>query len=124
MAQKGDQRGLMIDTAERAYSQKYLKMFRKFYPIIGMIGKSRSYDRFFINAKAILEFHTHEELNKIVCPTYIIGGDDDRTVGVNGSYEMKEKIERSKLHIYKGLGHAAFDEAKDFYSRVYGFLTK
>lgn len=124
MAQKGDHQGLMINTAERAYSQKYLKKFRKFYPVIGMVGKPRNYDRFFVNAKAILEFHASEELNKIVCPTYIIGGDDDRTVGASGSYEMKEKIERSEMYIYKGLGHAAFDEAKDFYSRVYDFVVK
>lgn len=63
----------------------------------------------------------YEELNKIVCPTYITGGDEDKTVGVNGSYEMKEKIERSEMYIYEGLGHAAYEEAKDFYSRVYDF---
>ncbi len=90
----------------------------------GMIGKPRNYDRFFINAKAILEFNAYDELDKIVCPTYIIGGDEDKTVGVNASYEMKNQIKHSELYIYKGLGHAAFEEAKDFYSRVYHFLMK
>lgn len=124
MAQEGKHRSLMIDTAEKGYSEKYLKKYRRFYPVIGMIGKPRNYDRFFMNAKAILEFNAYDELNKIVCPTYIIGGDDDKTVGVNASYEMKEKIEHSEMYIYKGLGHAAYEEAKDFYSRVYNFLIK
>ena len=124
MAKKGDHKSLMIDTAEKSYSEKYLKKYRRFYPVIGMIGKPRNYDRFFINAKAILEFNAYDELNKIVCPTYIIGGDDDKTVGVNASYEMKEKITHSEIYIYKGLGHAAYEEAKDFYSRVYNFISK
>lgn len=124
MAQKGDHRSLMIDTAEKGYSEKYLKKFRKFYPVIGMIGKPLDYNRFFINANAILAFNAYEELNKIVCPTYIIGGDEDKTVGVRASYELSEKIERSEIYIYKGLGHAAYEEAKDFYSRVYDYLIK
>lgn len=56
-----------------------------------MIGKPRNYYRFLLNAKALLEFNAYDELNKIVCPTYIIGGNDDNTVGVNASYKMKEK---------------------------------
>lgn len=124
MAQNGDHRSLMADTAEKGYSEKYLKKYRKLYPILGKIGKPQNYNRFFVNAKAILEFDAYEELNKIVCPTYIIGGDDDKTVGVNASYEMKEKIKYSEMYIYKGLGHAAYEEAKDYYGRVYEFLSK
>lgn len=124
MAGKGDYKGLMIDTAEKSYSEKYLRKYRRFYHVIGMIGKPSNYNRFFLNAKAILAFNAYDELNKIVCPTYIIGGDDDKAVGVTASYEMKEKIEHSDIYIYKGLGHAAYDEAKDFYNRVYDFLIK
>lgn len=124
MARKGDHKSLMIDTAEKAYSEKYLKKYRRLYPVIVMIGKPRNYDRFFLNTKAILEFNAYEELNKIVCPTYIIGGDEDKTVGVDASYEMKEKIEHSDLYIYKGLGHAAYEEAKDFYKQGVQFFDK
>ncbi len=122
IAVEGDHKSLMIDTAEKGYSGKYLKKYRKFYPVIGKIGKPRNYDRFLINAKAILGFDAYEELYKIICPTYIIGGDEDKTVGVKASYEMKEQIEHSELYIYKGLGHAAYEEAEDFYQRVYAFL--
>ena len=37
---------------------------------------------------------------------------------------MKDKIKDSELYIYKGLGHAAYDEAKDFNGRIYEFLLK
>lgn len=122
MAQQGDHRSLMIDTTEKGYSEQYLKKYRKLYPLLGMVGKPRTYDRFFRNAEAILTFDAYEELHKIGCPTYIIGGAEDKTVGVHASYELKENIKNSELHIYPGLGHAAYEEAKDFYDRVYEFL--
>lgn len=124
MAKRKDHRSLMIDVAEKAYSEKYLKIYRKAYPILGHVGKPRNYDRFFINANAILGFDTREELDKIVCPTYIIAGDKDKTVGVEASYELRENIKDSELYVYEGLGHAAYEEAKDFYSRVLDFLRK
>ena len=102
--------------------KKYLKVYRKAYPFFGLLGKPKTYQRFFINAKAILGFDAYEELGKIQCPTYIISGSDDKTVGNDAAHELKANILGSKLHIYEGLGHAAYEEAKDFYDRVYGFL--
>lgn len=123
-AEQGDHKSLMVDIAEKGYSEKYLKKYRTLYPILGKIGRPENYNRFFINANAILGFDAYEELDKIACPTYIIGGNEDKTVGVKASYEMKDKIKDSELYIYKGLGHAAYDEAKDFNGRIYEFLLK
>lgn len=124
MAKRGDHKSLMIDVAEKGYSEKYLKMYRKAYPILGYVGKPSNYNRFFVNANAILGFDAAEELDKIICSTYIIAGDEDKTVGIDASYEMHEKIKGSELYVYEGLGHAAYEEAKDFYDRVYDFLKK
>ena len=124
MAKQGDHKSLMIDVAEKAYSEKYLKLYRKAYPILGYVGKPRNYDRFFANANAILGFDAYEELDKIECPTYIIAGDKDKTVGIDASYELKERIKDSELYVYEGLGHAAYEEGKDFYDRVLDFLKK
>lgn len=121
-AEQGRHKGLMIDTAEKSYSQGYLNQYRKLYPIIGFVGKPLNYDRFLINANAILGFDIYNELNRIACPTFIIGGEADKTVGVQASYEMKDQIVGSELHIYPGLGHAAYEEARDFNQRVFRFL--
>ncbi len=123
-AEQGRHRELMIDTAEKSYSERYLKKFRKIYPLIGAIGRPSDYDRFLINARAILGFNACEELGRITCPTLIIGGDEDRIVGIQASREMKKRIGRSELHVYPGLGHAAYEEAKDFNQRVFEFLLK
>lgn len=122
-AKDRDHKALMIDTAEKGYSKKYLRKYRKIYPVIGLIGKRKTYERFIINANSILNFNAYHELDKITCPTFVIGGDEDKTVGVDASYELNQKIKGSKLFIYHGLGHAAYEEAKDFNQRVYDFLV-
>lgn len=121
-ASQGDHKSLMIDTAEKSYTEKYLKKFRKIYPFIGAIGKPKDYRRFLINAKAILEFDATDRVKDITCPTLIIGGNDDRIVGIDASFELNERISGSRLFVYEGLGHAAYEEADDFNGRVLAFL--
>ncbi len=121
-AQQNNHKKLMIDTAEKSYSPNYLKKYRMFYPILGAVGKPSNYDRFLVNANAILGFDASEELHKICCSTLIIGGGLDKTVGVQASYELNQKIANSELHVYADLGHAAYEEAKDFNRRVFQFL--
>ena len=123
-AEQGDHKNLMIDTAEKSYSPEYLKKYRKIYPVIGSVGKPSDYRRFLINAGAILAFDAFEELPRISCPALIIGGEEDKIVGVRASYEMNERIPNSELYVYKGLGHAAYEEAADFNERVFSFLEK
>ena len=122
MAARGDHKALMIDTAERSYSLAYLKKYRKLYPVLGFVGKPKSYDRFFVNARATLSFDAREELKKILCPTLILGGSEDHIVGAEASKELAEGIPNSELYLYPGLGHAAYEEARDFNERVFGFL--
>ena len=124
LALQGNHKNLMIDTAEKGYTEEYLKKYRKMYPLLGMVGKPKSYDRFLVNARAILGFDVQDELDRIVCPTYIIAGGADKTVGVEASYKMKERIAKSELYVYEDLGHAAYEEAKDFYHRVYEWLER
>lgn len=124
MAKRGDHTALMVDTAEKMYSGKYLRKNRRFFPLIAKLTKPSSYDRFLKNARAILAFDARSELSKIVCPTLIIAGSDDHTVGNGAAPEMNKKIVGSELFIYEGLGHGAFEEAKDFYDRVFDFCNQ
>lgn len=124
MAEKGDHKALMIDTAERSYSPAYLKKYRKLYPVLGLVGKPRSYERFLVNARAILAFDAAAELPRIACPTLILGGADDRIVGAEASRQLHALIPTGELYLYGGLGHAAYEEASDFYARMFDFLRK
>ena len=122
MARRGDHKALMIDTAERSYSPAYLKKYRKLYPLLRFVGRPRTYDRFLANARAILSFDATAELPRIACPTLILGGEEDRIVGPEASRALAACIPGSTLYLYPGLGHAAYEEAKDFYRRVFDFL--
>ena len=124
MAKNGNHTALMIDTAEWMYSEKYLSKNRKFFPLLACFTKPKSYDRFFKNAYAILDFDAREGLKEIKCPTLIIAGDDDKTVGNEAPHLLREGILGSEIFIYEGLGHGLFEEVKDFYDRVFEFCER
>ena len=124
MAKRRDHTVLMADTAEKMYSEKYLRKRRKYIPLLAKFTKPRSYDRFLKNARAILRFDCRSELQKISCPTLIIAGGNDDTVGNDAAAELNKAITGSELYVYKDLGHGAFEEAKDFYDRVLEFCNK
>ena len=124
MAVHGDHTALMADTAEKMYSEKYLQKNRKYFPLLAKFTKPQTYDRFLKNADAILRFDCRGELPKVSCPTLIIAGSDDHTVGNESAYELNSAIMGSELYIYEGLGHGAFEEAKDFYDRVLAFCER
>ena len=124
MAMQGNYKDLIIDTAEKSYSERYLKKYRPIYPFIGRIGKPKSFKRFLIQAASCISHNAYTELNKIVCPTLVIGGDCDKIVGTTAAAAIAEKISHSELFIYNGLGHAAYEEAKDFNERVLDFLMR
>ena len=123
LAEKGDHVSLMVDTAEKMYTQEYLKKNRKYFPLIARFTKPASYERFMRNAYAILDFDARSELGKIKCPTLILSGDDDNTVGNEAPHEFGRGIEGCEVHIYKGAGHSAFEEEEDFYDRVMEFCS-
>lgn len=122
LAKQGDHRSLMIDTAEKSYSPAHLAKYRKLYPVLGAVGRPADYRRFFINCSAILGFDARDELRKITCPVLILGGGEDKTVCPHAAQELHEQIPHSEVHVYPDLGHAAYEEAKDFYARVFAFL--
>ena len=123
-AERGDHKALMIDTAEKSYSENYLKKYRPLYPILGRIGKPKDFSRFIVQALSCVRHDAYSDLERITCPTLVIGGEQDKIVGAHASIEIADKIQGSGLYLYKGLGHAAYEEAKDFNDRVMQFLTK
>lgn len=124
MALRGDHVALMVDTAEKMYSDAYLRRNRKLFPLLARFTKPKRYDRFLKNARAILRFDARADLPRIACPTLILAGSEDRTVGTDAAQALHRGIAGSELHVYDGLGHGAFEEAKDFYDRVLAFCDR
>lgn len=120
---KEDYKTLITDMAEKMYSEKYLKRYRLFLPLLTLLQKPKDKQRFITLAKACLTCSTYENLDKIKCPILVIGGGEDKIVGKNACVEIAEKT-GCKIHIYDNLGHAAYEEAKDFNKMVYDFFNK
>ena len=121
MARNGDYKGIMVDTAERSYSEKRLRQARLTYGLLGNVGKPRSFERFLIQAESCVTHAAWDELPRIACPTLVIGGTDDRIVTGTASEEMAERIPDCELYMYEGLGHGLYEEAPDFFERVADF---
>ena len=121
MAKNGDYAGIMLDTAERSYSEKRLRKARVTYKLLGSLGKPKSFDRFLIQAESCVTHDTYDRLGSISCPTLVIGGTDDRIVTGKASEEIAEKIPGSQLYMYQGLGHGLYEEAPDFLQRIRDF---
>ena len=121
MAQQGDMKELVADMAEKMYSDAYVKRYRPFMPLLTVLQKPKDVERFVILAKACLTCSTYEHLEKIKCPVLVLGGRRDKIVTGTASEEIAEKL-GCRIHMFDSLGHAAYEEAKDFNQIIYGFL--
>ena len=124
MAYKKDYKGIMIDTAVRSYTGKYIEKGKKVFGLLSNISKPKSFDRFIVMAKSCLTFDVYKDLNKIKTPTFIIGGSDDNVLGVEGSIILGKRIKNSELFIYEGYSHGLYEQAKGFNDKVLEYLKK
>ena len=122
MAQENDYKGIMVDTAEKSYTEQRLKQYRPWYSVMGRIGKPKDFTRFLIMARACIEHDAYDELDKIKAPTLIIGGDCDKIVSGKASEELAACIKGSELKMYHGFGHGVYEETKDFNQVVLEYL--
>lgn len=121
MAGRGDYRGIMLDTAERSYSEKRLRQARLAYSLLGSVGKPKSFARFLTQAESCVTHDCYDRLGEIACPTLVIGGSEDKVVTGEASAEIARAIPGSELYIYEGLSHGLYEEAPDFLRRVAAF---
>lgn len=123
MAELGDMKELVADMAEKMYSDAYVKRYRPFMPLLTILQKPRDVQRFVILAKACLTCNTYDILDKIQCPVLVLGGGQDKVVTGAASKEIATKL-GCKIYLYDSLGHAAYEEAKDFNRIVYDFFVE
>lgn len=123
MAEQGNFDGFVQDMLYKMYSEAYIKKYRLLLPAAAKLSKPKDFGRFIILAKACLTCNTYDELDKIKCPVLVLGGKKDKIVTGEASLELAERLQ-CECYMYDGLGHAAYEEAKDFNRRIYEFLGK
>lgn len=122
MAENGDMDKLNKDSMSKTFSSPLL---RKLYLINRLFLKSVSKEkrnRFVNQAKSILEFDCYKSLNKISCPTLVIGAKKDLVLGVDGARELANSIPHACYYEFDGLGHAAYVESRRFNKVLLEFL--
>ena len=116
-----DIKSLVLDMAKKMYSDKYLKNYEPFLPLLTLVQKPNDKQRFCILAKSCLTCDIYEQLDKINCPVFVIGAKQDKIVTGEASIEIAEKI-GCQVYMYENLGHAAYEEANNFNKLIYNFL--
>lgn len=121
LAEAGDYGGILMDTAERSYTESYLKKMRKVYPLLIRMGGPKDFTRFLVQAEACRNHDSMDLLGQIACPTLVIGGEQDHIVGAEPSRELARRIPGSRIYMYPDYGHGLYDEAKDWIPRLKHF---
>ena len=123
-AQRGDHTAFMDSNLRRIYSDAYCRKNRWMVPVLGKLTKPKSYDRFFVQADACLGHNVYDDLPKLQCPTFIVGGEQDKALTGEASREIADQIPNAKLLLYPQWGHGLYEEAKDFNRQVLDFLLE
>ena len=123
MTEQEKYKELVVDMAVKMYSDAYVKRYKPFIPLLTAVQKPKDKERFITLAKASLTCNAYEELEQIKCPVLVLGGRRDKVTTGQASVEIAEKL-GCEIYMYEDLGHAAYEEAKDFNRRVYDFLMK
>jgi pimeloyl-ACP methyl ester carboxylesterase len=124
LAQQGALKELLVDTFENTYTAKRLRFYRPLYPFLMRAVKEGNIGRFLIQAEACLTHNTYEQLDKIGCPTLIMGGAEDTILGAEASREMAAKIEGSLLKIFPKYGHGLYEEERLFNQEALNFFLE
>lgn len=123
LTEQGEFKQLVLDMAEKMYSEAYVKRYKPFMPLLTLLQKPKDVERFLILTRACLTCNTYELLDKITCPVFVIGGKLDKVTSGTASEEIASKL-GCEIYMYENLGHAAYEEAPDFNKRIYDFLKK
>ena len=122
-AEQHDHTALMQSNLRRIYSEGYCRKNGYLVPLIGKLTKPKSYDRFFVQARACLTHDAFDRLPEIQANTLVIGGGQDKTLGAEPSREIAAAIPGAHLKMYPLWGHGVYEEAPDFNKTIHQFLT-
>lgn len=108
---------------EKVYSEESLEKYKDMLPVLVKQGTEEDCDRFKVLAAACGVFDIYDDMDKIKCPTFVIGDKNDKVIGIEGSYEIIDRL-NCESYIYDKYSHAVYDEADDIKEKILEFLEK
>ncbi len=128
LAKEGDAGALYDAFAKAVYPQSVYEQYKQVFADSAQTVTRDDLDRFIICGEMMRGFSVLDDLDKISCPTLVLGSEDDNVLGADASRRIAEKMKgRPGFEFYmydNGYGHAAFDTAPDYLERVTNFLSK
>lgn len=122
MAENDDLQGVLTKSYDKMYTEKQMKLYRRLIPLMMEFFKFMSIERFADHARAIYSLDSFDILDRIKCPTLVLGAELDKITTAEGAKEIAEKL-GCKFHIFPDEGHAAY-VSKGFNRMVYDFFTE
>ena len=122
LAETNTVKQLITDSFQRVYSDAYVRRYRWALPIASKLVGLIPMSRFATLAKACESVSTADKLSRIMAPTLVLGGAQDKVVGPAAAPRLASLLGCDSF-IYENLGHSIYEEAPDFNERVLAFFT-
>ena len=126
LAEARDIEALCSNFIDKVFSAETIRKYKKSLMRMNTNATEQDMKRFCVLARACLEYDAFAGLEKLKCPTLVLGAELDQVLGVIASREIAEVLKQNgvptELYVYENYGHAAYDEAPDYRSRILEFL--
>ena len=124
LTEGGDSQALLADMDAGVYSEAYRRRYAKAFAAVEALPvEDEDLRRFAIMARACLTFNLYDRLPAVQCPTFVVGSWGDAVLLPDSSIELARRLQ-CPLYLYRGYGHAVYDEAPDFKERILRFLLE
>lgn len=123
LAEKQDVTALNRSFFRDVYSPAFLESVKAVLPELEKAGSAEDCIRFAVLVRALLKFDVSDQIGQISCPVLVLGDQNDATIGVEGSYEIIERLGCS-YEIYDQYSHAVYDEAPELKEKIQAFLQE
>ena len=121
LASEGDAVLLNRDVFSRVYSPEFYRRNASALDYAAKMGTAEDLRRFAVEAYATEKFDIYDRLEAIHCPVFVYGVENDTVLGSEGVRDIASKL-RCGLYLYPGRGHAAYDEDRNFPSKLAEFF--
>ena len=123
LASDSDAAALNRDVFSKVYSPSFYEQYADVFASMENDATPEELLRFKYFVAACGSFDIYDRLDAITCPVLVIGSWDDATLSGESCVEIAEKL-RCELFMYRGYGHAVYDEAPDYKQHLLDFFAE
>ena len=122
LARAKDEKGLIDSFIKYVYSPAFAEQFGALIADSLKGITDEEFARLVKLTDRMDQYDVYGRLGEINCPTLVLAGDEDAVLG-KATTELAE-IKGSEIFVFKGFGHAVYDENPEFKERAKAFFSK